>query len=406
MDSSGFEMIIDGIGLLSGLLRFHGPVPGALAAVGIDDLGNLFFFYEIKEFINYRIDRFMNGLVGRTMSLAGAVALSLMTLWVLFKGFRILSGRSHDSLMAMVMDSLRAALIVAAATTMAAGGSSIVKVMADDMTNIIYHTVTGHPTENPYSAIDKSLGYMQLAMLSIDALDVSGDETIDSAKSRAQFFTGVGIAGPALVGGTLLLLNRIAMALFIGFGPIFILCLLFDSTKSLFNRWLLFGVGTMFSLAVLSVMVSLSLDVVLAVAAAFWAGKFIGANTEGISSMALQQGGLGMIMTMLIVTVPPMAANFFQGTLGQLSPTNFFGGQGGGHSRQHSAHQSTHQSSAYTPNTMPQAPAAEAHADGNRANNHQGPPPNFSPSNPALKPNTDAKPAKDKIREFTPSTDA
>lgn len=325
MDSSAPASIVDGMQLLAAFLGLHWPTHGALAAGGgLGDVGNLFFFYEIKEFVNYRIDRFLEGLLGRTMSLAGAVALSVMTLWVIFKGLRILSGKSQESMMALVMDSLRTALIFAAATTVAAGGSSIVKVMADNMTDAIYHTVTGHSTDNPYAAIDKSLGYMQLAMLSIDALDVSGDETIAAAKSRAQLFTGVGIAGPALVGGTLLMLNRIAMALFIGLGPIFILCLLFDSTKALFNRWLLFGIGTMFSLGVLSVMVSLALDVVLAVSASFWVGSFLGTNTEGISSRALQQGGLGLVMTMLIVTVPPMAANFFQGTLGQFTASNAF----------------------------------------------------------------------------------
>lgn len=300
---------------------------GALAPIAatVTDLGNLFFFYEIKEFVNHRIDRFMEGFIGRTMSLAGAVALALMTLWVILKGLRIITGRSQESMMALVMDSLRATLIVAAATTVAAGGSSMVTAMTDGMTDVIYQTVTGESADNPYSAIDKSLGYMQLAMLSIDALQVSGDANTGAAKTRAQIFTGVGIAGPALVGGTLLLLNRIAIALFVGLGPIFILCLLFDATKQLFNKWLLFGIGTMFSLGVLSVMVSIALDVVLAVAASFWVGNFLGTRTEGISSMALQQGGLGVVMTTLIVTVPPMAANFFQGTLGSYSLASAFG---------------------------------------------------------------------------------
>lgn len=328
MDSQTMLAIMDA--LFGAVGRNFGINP---AASTITDLGNLFFFYEIKEFVNYRIDSFMEGLLGRTMSLAGAVALVLMTLWVTFKGISIITGRSRDSMMALVMDSLRATLIVAAATTMAAGGSSALKVMSDDMTNLIYQTVTGDSTDNPYAAIDKSLGYMQLAMLSIDALQVSGDETTAAAKTRAQIFTGVGIAGPALIGGTLLMLNRIAMALFVGLGPIFILCLLFDSSKQLFSKWLLFGIGTMFSLGVLSVMVSIALDVVLAVAASFWVGNFLGTSTEGISSMALQQGGLGMVMTMLIVTVPPMAASFFQGTLGQFSAANAFMMPGSGWGR-------------------------------------------------------------------------
>src|SRR3546814_8604498 len=84
--------------------------------------------------------------------------------------------------------------------------------------------------------------------------------------------------GPAITGGAMLLLNKVAMALFIGLGPMFILCLLFEQTKQLFSKWLFYGIGTMFSLALLSVMVAIALKMVLAVAAAFWVGKIGRAN--------------------------------------------------------------------------------------------------------------------------------
>src|SRR3546814_11000992 len=67
---------------------------------------------------------------------------------------------------------------------------------------------------------------------------------------------------------------------------------------------------------------------VLAVAAAFWVGKFTGATTEGINSMALQQGGLGLILTVLIVSAPPMAAPFFRGMLGAFTPYTAFSSDG------------------------------------------------------------------------------
>ncbi|PPU31787.1 hypothetical protein XcyCFBP4188_22115, partial [Xanthomonas hortorum pv. cynarae] len=38
-----------------------------------------------------------------------------------------------------------------------------------------------------------------------------------------------------------------------------------------------------------------------------------------------QQGGLGLVMTTLIVTAPPMAAAFFQGTLGQFTAYSALG---------------------------------------------------------------------------------
>ncbi|WP_260654026.1 type IV secretion system protein, partial [Xanthomonas graminis] len=102
---------------------------------------------------------------------------------------------------------------------------------------------------------------------------------------------------------------------------LFILCLLFDATKSLFQKWLLYGIGTMFSLSVLTFTVSLATKVTTAVAAGFiakWAATN-GTTGEGVMSMALQQGGIGLVLSTLILTAPPMAAAFFQGTLGQFN---------------------------------------------------------------------------------------
>ena len=55
----------------------------------------------------------------------------------------------------------------------------------------------------------------------------------------------------------------------IGLGPVFILCLLFDQTRQLFSRWLFYGLGPLFSMAFLTVMVTLALDMVVAVGMAF-----------------------------------------------------------------------------------------------------------------------------------------
>jgi len=131
--------------------------------------------------------------------------------------------------------------------------------------------------------IDRNLGYMQLALTSVRVLDVAGDVTLDSAKRRAMWF--------------------------IGFGPLFILCLLFEQTKSLFQRWLFYGIGTMFSMAVLAAMTGIAMEMVARVAASFCGAAALGALlsthlTEGMSSRALQQGGMGLIPTTRILTAP------------------------------------------------------------------------------------------------------
>ena len=203
--------------------------------------------------------------------------------------------------------------------------------LGEDVKREINYVVTGS-NKSPEDAIDENLGWMQVALTSIDVLDVASDEALDSKKTRALYMVGFGTGGPAIVGGTMLLLYEIALALFIGLGPLFILCLLFDQTKQLFSRWLYYGIGTMFSMAVLSAMVSIALEMVIRVSTAFWGaslrGSLMGQNfSDGMTSQAMQQGGMGLILTTLIVTAPPTAAAFFQGTLGQFSPYAAFGSQ-------------------------------------------------------------------------------
>ena len=164
-------------------------------------------------------------------------------------------------------------------------------------------------------------------MGSIDVLDVASDPVLDEAKTRALWFSGIGMGGPALVAGSLLLMYEVAMALFIGLGPIFILMLLFDATKQMFWKWLWYGIGTLFSMAVLAAMVSISLDVVWRVAAKMWGdavlGSLLGVRfNDGMSSVAMQQGGLGMILSVLIMGTPPIAAMFFQGTVANFGGYN------------------------------------------------------------------------------------
>lgn len=280
-----------------------------------DDPGNFVYFRAIYDFLHSEIDEFAIDLLGRTMTWVGAAALTLLTLWILIRGCRIATGQSHQPMMALVTDSLRATLVLSLATGMAMGGSTLYEFLGTELSQ-----------EPVNERIDRNLAYMQIALGSIDALETVGDRPLADAKDRALWFIGIGIAGPSLTGGALLLMNQIAMALFIGLGLLFVLGLLFEQTKALFGCWLYYGIGTMFSLAVLSVMMSIALKTVLAVAAAFWVGSFTGSQ-EGVSSLALQQGGLGLILTILILSAPPMAAAFFNRVLGNFQAFSAFGGR-------------------------------------------------------------------------------
>jgi len=359
-----------------------------LMSVDLGDVTNLIFFQRINEFLNREIAEFGVNLLGRTMAWIGSVAITLMTIWIMIQGYRIVTGQSRDSMMALVTNSLRAVFIVGIATGWGLAGPTLFDWLGNGLQQNINEVVTGSD-DDAYSNIDKSLGYMQLAFSSIDSLQDGDSENLDDAKSRAMWFTGIGTGGPAITAGVMLLLNKIAMALFTGLGPIFILCLLFDQTKQLFSRWLFYGIGTMFSLAVLSVMVALALDVVTAVAASFWVNSFLGGSSEGVNSRAMQQGGLGLILTMLIISAPPMAAAFFQGTLGNFMPFSQFGGSAGSQSgargpgsppvyhppSNHTAGnqrvEETRPASSYDPSLGPRAPSGQSESIKTASNAHK-----------------------------------
>jgi len=317
---------------IANVFDFSGGLQDLLGyAVRVQSIGDFVFFKLILDYLRARINDFGIDMMGRMMAWVGGIALILMTLWVLIQGYRIVTGQSRDSMMVLVTNMARAALIISVATSMAMFGSSVSDFLTKDVGGLITRVVTGEGG-TAEDQIDKSLAWMQVALSSIDAIKVLDDGGLREEKARAMWFIGIGTGGPAVTAGAMLLLYQVAIALFIGFGPLFILCLLFDQTKQFFQKWLFYGIGTMFSMAVLSAMVSIALDMVIRVSAAFWTSSLINsfflddAMSDGMTSQAMQQGGMGLILTTLILTAPPMAAMFFQGTLGSFMAYSQIGG--------------------------------------------------------------------------------
>lgn len=315
------------------------------------------FFALIFEFLNSQIASFQTGLIARGTQFVSGMALTLCTLWVLMQGFMIVTGRSRESMMGLVVGSLRVFLIVSAATAMSFAGTNLTSFLADGLPKSINTIVTG-TDEKPEQSIDKNLKIMGLIFVLVDRIGAGNDDPDNkTSQDRTITLMGIGIAGPSVVGGAMLLLYKIALVLFFGFGPLFILCLMFDQTKDLFKRWLLYGLGTMFSLAVLSFMVSVATKLVAITAAALLVQYTLLTQEVidlpgvvppgGLNAAAMQQGGIGLLMSVLMVMAPPMAAMFFSGTLGQFAANSSFGNVG---------RNSTGQDTDYTQRTVTKDP--------------------------------------------------
>ena len=297
------------------------------------NIADYVYYRLVYDYLDKKITVFGMDLMTRMMTWVSAIALTLVTLWILLQGYRIATGRSRESLMETVINMGRIVVIIAAATTMAIGSSDLKTLFTSDLDKVVHGLFTGDENTSTADAIDQNLAYTQIALSTINSVQVvQGDEEMRSARDRSSWIATFGTASPPMTAGAMLLLYQFAISLFLGLGPLFILCLIFDQTKPLFQRWLLYGLGTIFSMALLSVVSSMVLELTINVSKALWAAKFanaiLGNNTEGLTSVAMQQGGIGLLLSILIVSVPPMAAMFFQGTLGSALTYSVFQGAG------------------------------------------------------------------------------
>jgi len=298
----------------------------------MNNLGDYAYYVLVYNYLQHQIDLFQQNVLGNAMAWASAVALVLVTLWIMIQGYRMITGQSRESMMALVLNAARITVIVTAASSASIFSQPLQNFFAADGSGSLGAAISGLVSgeSSPVAQIDRNMAATQLTLAAIDVVQVPpGDTENAQAKAHAMLLAGFGAASPPMAAGAMLLLYQFTIALFIGLAPLFILCLIFDQTKELFRKWLLYGIGTLFSIATLCVISSIVLKLTVNVAAALWTAdlinSFTGSGAEGFSSRALEQGGIGLLLTVLIVSVPPLSAAFFQGTVGNFLTYSAFG---------------------------------------------------------------------------------
>src|SRR5690606_6113313 len=158
-------------------------------------LPNMIFFAEINDFLDDElIGEYLPNLGARVLRVLGGVGITLLTLWIMVQGYRVVTGQSRESMMALVVSSLRATFIIGIALGVAISWGPIYQALTDGLTRTINETMTGdEDAEGSYGNIDRTLAIMQVALSAIDAVDVRDDIVTQSQKERALWFTGVGL---------------------------------------------------------------------------------------------------------------------------------------------------------------------------------------------------------------------
>ena len=169
---------------------------------------------------------FANGAMGTTLTLA-------LTLFVAFIGFGLITGRTRLGLSSLTPKMVTVGLVATFATSWVAF-QSVFWNLAVGAPDFIATSIMGTDGSATIIFADK----LDVVMLSL--MEASGGDAMDNDTS---IFSPPGLLWS---GGTMLLLGtvgvlatcKIALAILMGLGPIFILLALFDGTRGLFVGWL------------------------------------------------------------------------------------------------------------------------------------------------------------------------
>ena len=307
---------------------------------------DLLLYTSIRDYIYARISFFTEVVLSRNLSLALTMVLALLTLWVMIQGYLLVTGRSQEGVKGFIFSLGKNYIVITIALGVSIGSNFSVRTLTDTLSNGVSQIMHGNNdfgseclTEQTAFVtgckIDLNLKTTQLVLSSLSAIDTADDDHLEDKLSQAKWFAGIGTAGPAIVAGTMLIMYRIAIALFVGFAPIFILCLLFKRTAPLFQKWLYFGLATIFSSVMLGIMSEISMDLIGNVFGGSVAGNFVAkiigeSGPTGIMETVTQQLGLGLMLSTLLITVPPMAGMWFNGVMATYSGYNAMQGWGTG----------------------------------------------------------------------------
>ena len=289
----------------------------------MDNTENLGFFILIKTYVEILIMKFGDRGLSALSTVLIPSLMSMVTVWLMFEGYRILNGQSREPLNMFLWRGAKMVVIITVASWIMNNPTGLRDWISEHIKNPIASVIVGGEYASPEAMVDSSLLLMHLIMGAFGSLQAATSNDNGSAFSNFIMASGVAQGAPAVVAGALLL-NEIALSLAILTAPAFILCLLYDPTKQYFQGWLKFFLGSLLTMAVLSVMVTIGLKVMLVYATKVLGEYGVGVavagsasqDRPGIAQITIMQGGLGLMMSTLMITAPLLVGNLIGSSLG------------------------------------------------------------------------------------------
>ena len=305
---------------------------GGITGAGADlltVLNDAFFYCSVREYI---MDDIIQGpyreLVAQKLAMAlGVMSTVIMTIWVSFQGFQIISGANRNPIVPLFMQTGKMVLILSLVGLVAANSPVIVD-WVGDFKNLISQAVANGTDIT--TLVDLNLGITSLLNSITESMKV-----VDNGKDPNAITTTVGLigqSGPAMLVAVLLMLTELSVTLAIMLAPLFIFFLLFQQTTALFWSWAKFILGALFSMATLTLIGALVLKATAiyggSVVIAYYGGILSGTGLFDISGSSLRLAALGTLMSAIIMAIPHTIMQFFGAGAGFAAGAFGFAGAG------------------------------------------------------------------------------
>lgn len=214
-------------------------------------------FEPSYDFIDGRLNEFLGSRLSAVIAeVEGPLRIALV-LYVVLYGFAILRGAISEPVMDFAVRSIKLALIYALATT-TAYSSFVTEPLFTGLPNVLTRAVSGAEAPTVGAAFDQFLAHA--AWLGEDIARHASPFNADAYVIAAAVFI-IGALAAAL-GFGVVLVAKLALALLVTLGPIFIACALFDATRRFFFGWLSQAVNYLVLFALMIVIFQLVLSLV------------------------------------------------------------------------------------------------------------------------------------------------
>lgn len=306
-------------------------MPAALTAAlaGLDGryvtmIGQAEFMCDVRAFL---IEDTLIGVYREHVASQLAKALlfmstTIITIWVAYQGFMIITGANRNPVVPMMIKTGKMVLVMSLVALLA-GQSPVIADAVDDFRNLISTAIVGSNIDI-YQMIDLNLTIAMVFNMLVDSL-VGGQLAGADGNSLTKVAALIGQSGPAVLVSVLSLMAEISLVLAVMLSPLFLFFFLFQQTTAMFWSWVKFLLGTMVSLAVITLLGSIMMEMMMNYAGKVVAAFFVNAAFSALSSAtggavsggfdisasAMQLGALGALSTALLTMVPPLIMGFF-----------------------------------------------------------------------------------------------